>query len=367
MTTRSIADALANTAHEFPFLGKITAQDLLDIVRMELGHEDILDGFAPYGKHQARAFAPETILHIVSGNTPHAALQSLIRCLLLNTHNLVKIPRTGLREVEEFTQKLPAELQAKVEIATELTDAWITQAGAVIVFGSDETIHAIRSRVPASKPFFAHGHRVSFGIVYEDPTFASTVDAAQDASLFDQQGCLSPHIFYIREQKPGDAIRYAGQLAKEMEAFQEKHPRGALSAEEAAEIFHLRTSYRFRAANDVRVACWESVGNDAWTVIYEDDPWFVASCLNRVVYVKPLPDNLETFLTPVRQWLGAIGIWPCEPRFVENLATLGASRICAIGQMQSPPFTWHQENSQTLANLVHWVDFEPSSPIESKS
>ncbi|MEO6053251.1 MAG: acyl-CoA reductase [Chthoniobacterales bacterium] len=358
MNTRSIAEALAAAAADFLLLGKISTEDLLQVVQTELGHVEILDGFAPYGNHHARAFGPDVILHIVSGNTPHAALQSLIRGLLLKSRNLVKIPRAGLPEVEEFCSKLPEELRARVQIASELSEAWIQQANAVIVFGSDETIHAIRKKVPASIPFFAHGNRLSFGIVFDDPSFASVANAAKDASLYDQQGCLSPHIFYIKENKPGDARLYAANLAAQMETFQKQHPRGDLSVNEAAQIFHLRTSYRFRAVNDPRVALWESQNSDAWTVIYEDDSWFATSCLNRVVYVKPLPDDISASLTSVQHWLGAIGIWPCEVQFAEKLQHFGASRICAIGQMQNPAFTWHQESRQTLAPLVRWVDFE---------
>ncbi|MEO8204692.1 MAG: acyl-CoA reductase [Chthoniobacterales bacterium] len=358
MTTRTIAQAIAAAAVDFPLLGKITSDDLLQVVEKELGHVDILDTFAPYGNHQARAFGPEVILHIVSGNTPHAALQSIIRGLLLKSRNLVKIPRAGLPEVEAFQQKLPPELRDRIQITTELSDTWIQQANAVIFFGSDESIHAIRKKIPTSVPFFAHGTRLSFGIIYDDPAFASTPGAARDASLYDQQGCLSPHLFYIRESQPGDARRYAEKLAEEMARFQKECPRGPLSVNEAAQIFHLRTSYRFRAVNDPRVACWESPDSDAWTVLYEDDAWFATSCLNRVVYVKPLPDDLAASLVPVQHWLGAIGIWPCETPYAEKLQHFSASRICAIGQMQNPPFTWHQEGRQTLAPLVRWVDFE---------
>jgi len=357
--TREIAEHLAHAAEKFPFLGALTAEVLMDVVRVELGDGHILDRFSPCGSHFSRAVAPREILHIVSGNTPHAALQSLLRGLLLGSHNRVKIPSTGLPEVEAFRSALPASLAERVEISLSLPDAWLHSADAVIVFGNDETIAHFRTRVPPGRIFQAHGHRVSFGIIFDDPDLASIDAAARDASLYDQQGCLSPHLFYINERNGLSARTYAARLAGAMEAFNQHTPRGPLSVHEAAAIADLRASYQFRSSNDVRAQIWCSEGSTAWTVVYEEEGWFASSPLNRFIFVKPLPPNLDTVLEPVRHWIGAIGIWPATEMHAEVLFPLGASRICPIGKMQFPPFTWHAEGKANLASLIRWVDFEP--------
>jgi hypothetical protein len=356
-TTAARAAALAEAASRFPLLGEIRAADLLTTVALELGHPEILDGFRSYGRHFARALAPETILHIVSGNTPHAALQSLVRGLLLGSRNRVKLPSAGLPEAEEFVRVLPQALAARVEFATELPDAWLREARAVVVFGSDATISHFRELAPAGVPFQEHGHRVSLGIVFDDPGFASVEAAARDASLYDQQGCLSPHDFYVA----GDARAYAERLAAAMEAFNRHTPRGAISLGEAAAIANLRASVSFRAASGENVVLWQSADSTDWTVICEDKPTFTASPLNRVVFVKPLPADLPAALAPVRLWLGAIGIWPATETHASRVATLGASRICPLGRMQFPPTTWHAESLPNLASLVSWIDFESAA------
>jgi hypothetical protein len=354
------AHALARAIADFPILGNITAEDLLELVHLELGHVEILDGFQLYAGHLARAIPPATILHIVSGNTPHAALQSLTRGLLLGSHNRVKLPTGGLPEVEAFRDSLPDGLARLVECSTSLPDPWLREADAVIVFGSDETIAHFRSKTPASIPFQAHGHRVSLGIVFDDPDCASADAAAQDVSLYDQHGCLSPHCIFVRENEDGFARTYAARLAEAMERFNRHTPRRALSIGESAAIADLRASYAFRSANDVRVQLWQSEGSTDWTVIYEDDQWFATSPLNRVVFVKPLSDDLASSLVPVRSWLGAIGIWPAAVENAERVADLGASRICPLGRMQFPAATWHAEGLPNLGSLVRWVDFEPA-------
>ncbi len=145
-------------------LGSVTSDDLLALLRAELGHPGILDGFQPHGAHLTRAVAPPVILHVVSGNTPHAGLQSLLRGLLLGSHNLCKLPAGNLvPELATFRAVLPPELAASVELSETLPDAWLERADAAVVFGSDETVELLRRRSPPGRTFLAHGHRVSLG------------------------------------------------------------------------------------------------------------------------------------------------------------------------------------------------------------
>ncbi len=356
MNTVERARALAEAAKLFPLLGPVSAENLLEVVRLELGHPEILDGFRPYGAHFSRAIPVDPILHIVSGNTPHAALQSLLRGLLLGARNLVKIPSDGLPEVDDFLARLPAALRELAVVESRLPEDWLREAGAVIVFGSDETVAHFRKRVRSGVVFDAHPHRVSLCALFEAAPREVAAAVAEDVSRFNQKGCLSPHDIYVE----GDARDFAARLAEEMRRYEERDPRGPVTTREVAEIAGARANYRFRAASDPRVAIWESAGSSAWTVIFEDDPWFAASCLNRVVFVKPLPDDLNASLGPAQSWLAAVGIWPATPEWAEKVAVLRPSRICPVGRMQAPPFSWHQEGKQTLAPLAHWVDFEPN-------
>lgn len=357
MTTREIAKALANAAQKFPLLGEITERSLLDVVKWELGDEEILDhdGFREYAGQQAKAVGPEKILHIISGNTPHAGLQSLIRGLLLKAHNFCKIPSAGLPELAQFRDLLPDELQQRVEISTHLSTIWLRTARAVVVFGDDETVEHFRKQALPGQIFAGHGHKVSLGIVFEDPGFESVPHAARDASLFDQQGCLSPHVFYVSK----DAERYAAQLAGEMEAFNATMPRSEITASESAAIAAVRNDFAFRAANDGGVKIWKSAKGTDWTVIFDEDTRFIPSPLNRVIFVKPFPVNWALALIAVYNQIGAVSIWPSTPENANRVTGLGATRICRIGSMQTPHFTWHQDGMQTLAPFVRWIDYEP--------
>lgn len=359
MNTNQRATALADAAQPFTaVVGRTSGADLLAWVEAELGHVEALDCWVPHGAARTRALAPAMILHVVSGNTPHAALQSLVGGLLLGSHNLMKLPRGGIPEVGEFVARLPEELRTRVEMSEELHDDWIARADAVVVYGSDETVAALRRRVPSGRTFIAHGHKASLGIVWDDPELASCAGAARDTLLFGQQGCLSPQVFYVREAHPGFARSYAEHLATAMETGQATIPADrALTVEEKAGVANLRAAYRFRAAGDLRVGLWEGGATD-WTVIYEEDAWLAASPLSRVVFVKPLPDDLAAALGPAREYVGAVGLWPCTEAVAARFADLRPSRFCPIGRMQDPPWTWHNGGTARLASLVKWVDFE---------
>ena len=362
ISTAAIADRLAAAAAPFEaWLGEVQANDLLALVRAELGHEAILDGFQPHGPHghRSRAVGRTPILHVVSGNTPHAGLQSLLRGLLVGAHNLCKLPAGAPGPaLAAFRAGLPPPLAARVELSETLPAAWLDRAGAVVVFGSDETILTLHRRLRPDQAFIPHGHRVSLGVVLDDPGGASWAEAARAVSLFDQRGCLSPHLLFVR----GDARAYAAGLAGEMDRFNQHTPRGTLPAGESAAIRAWRDDWRFRAANAPDdYALWHSAGSTAWTVLYDGvDTAFTASSLNRVVHVKPLPADLRAALGPARPFLSTVGLWPAGRAETEWLASLdlGASRFCPLAAMQRPPLTWHQDGAPPLAALVRWIDLE---------
>jgi len=75
-------------------------------------------------------------------------------------------------------------------------------------------------------------------------------------------------------------------LAAELARREQTEPRGELPTESAAAIASRRAFYEVRAANSPDTQRWGSENSTAWTVIYEADPRFQLSCLNRFIYVK---------------------------------------------------------------------------------
>ena len=333
-------------------LGKTCADDLERWISAELGRPDALDRFAAHGPLLSKAYAPEQLLHIVSGNTPHAAVQSVLRGLLLGSNNTVKIPSVGLPALEEWIANLPKNLRTLVECHYELTEKHWHRASAVIAIGSDITMSEIKDKLQAQQTLIPHGHKISIGIVFDDFKTAARL-AAKDCSLFNQRGCLSPHAIYVQ----GDARQFAEMLAAEMEKFTKNTPPEPLSLSEAGAVNNLRETTRFIAANDDTTKLWESSSNLAWTVIFETSSELKPSCLNRCVYVKELPKIISTgALGPDSQYLSTIALHPFSPESAEKLTALPAHRICPLGKSQEPDLFWHHDGIAPLASLVRWKD-----------
>ena len=191
--------------------------------------------------------------------------------------------------------------------------------------------------------------------MFSDPHFASITGAVRDTCLFDQQGCLSPHVFYVQ---PEIAREYAVRLAAAMAAFEKEQPRGELCASDESEIIAMRNEFSFRAANNPEIGLWQSEGGTAWTVLLDNSSQFTPSCLNRAIIVKPLPEQLGPAILRVRGQLSTAGIFPVTLENAERVASLGVTRVCPIGSMQFPPLTWHHDGRPGLMSLVRWIDFE---------
>jgi len=352
---------------------------LVALLEGELGDPTVLDAFRPRpgapGSH--RAVGPALTTHVFSGNVPGLPAVSLIHGLLVKSANLGKpaseepvFPALFARSIAAVDARLAASVAilpwAGGDAAVER--AAFEASEAVIAYGSDAAIESIRARVPPGARFIGHGHRVSVAVVGREALDPATLgrvaeQVAYDVSLFDQQGCVSPHVVYVERGGRITPQTFAEGLAEAMAAFERVMPRGRLSIEEASAIQQARTEAELRELREEPVRLFVSPGGTAWTVIYEDDPSFVPSCLNRVVRVKALADagELPSVLRPVSRSLQTVGAAMSQERrhrLAEALAPLGVCRICPVGEMPHPSLAWHHDGGFNLLPLLTWTAIE---------
>ena len=364
------------------FFNQLTHDRLQGLLTQELAHRQRLDGFVAAEPEQqtgrrAMALGPKLLVHVTAGNLPNPALMSIVLGLLVRSAQFVKcasgsalLPRLLAHSLYEVEPKLGACL----EIAEwrrgrpDLEKALYAEADCVTATGDDETIATIRGQVPSRVRFVAYGHRVSFGYVTRDVLTALLArqvasKAAEDVAAWNQLGCLSPHLFYVEQGGNVSPDDFAALLAAELARGEAAQPRGPLPTESAAAIASRRLFYEVRAAASPETRLWQSEGSTSWTVVYEADPAFQASCLNRFVYVKPV-DNLEQALhaaEAVREKISTVALAASDSRAEELagvLARWGATRICPIGRMQTPSLLWRHDGRPSLGDLVTWVDWE---------
>lgn len=309
-----------------------------------------------------------TVTLILAGNTPLLAWSPLCACLLAGVGTVrVKLSRDETVWTRLFVESLreaDAELAARMEIydfpgEDERTYALLQDTDAVIAYGSDMAIEALKAKTPSNTLFIGYGHAVSIGLVGLNHlhTLNYADDCARDVLMFNQQGCLSPHILYSAF---GKSI-HTSSLGSHTLPHKLR-----LATEDLAvpSVANANTAATVREARDVALFAGQTVRGDEalrWTVLTSQEPIPhpepVGHC---VVYISPVesPEQLRELLQPVWGILSCVGIagklryW--EPEWETVLREAGASRICLVGEMQMPPLDWQNGNRDLLADLF-WL------------
>jgi hypothetical protein len=365
------------------FFSQCTRENFHALLVQEFDDEKRLNAMTatPVEQKQNRAAiinAPEFQAHIAAGNIPNPTLTSIVFGLLTRSAQFVKcasgatfLPRLFAHSIYDADAKLGACL----EIAgwrggnVDLENVLFAEADCVTATGSDETLAAIRARLPIGTRFLGYGQRVSFGYVTREVLFGLrtkkvVVAAADDVVAWNQLGCLSPHVIYVQLGGEVSPEHFAQLLAEELEKRETSEPRGELAAEHAAVIASRREIYEVRAAHSPETTQhWCSKDSTAWTVVYEAAARFQISCLNRFIYVKAVVDLTAALqgADDIRGKVSTVGIAVPEDRAQEiatQLARWGATRICPLGQMQNPSLMWRHDGRPALGDLVTWTDLE---------
>ncbi len=346
------------------------ANSLDKLLVSELGDKRVLDRAVPdpriAGKQNA-AFGFNSAFHIFSGNVPGVAVTSLIRSLLVKSATLGKtasgepvLPVIFARTLHDVAPDIARCLAITYWPGDRemLLAAAIRQADVVVVYGGADAVANVSRRIAPEQRLVVHGPRISFGIVGEAVDTQVTRDVAHAVSAYEQQGCVSPHVVYVigGEER---ARSFARAVAAEMARIAETMPRGVLSAEEAVAVRNARTAAEFGGHAEL-------FGEESadYSVIYESDPGFRVSCLNRVLFVKAVADEREVLrLLPNPGLLQSAAIAGFAEKQKAELARAlglcGVSRITSFDRLPWPPMHWHHDGAAPLRELLWWQDIEP--------
>jgi hypothetical protein len=353
------------------------APALRAVLDSELGGVDRLDTFVDSGAVRVRAFGPPLVGHILAGNVPGVGVTSLIRALLVKSASVAK---TSAREpvLAPIFARAVAAVDAGIgrclavtywpggEPASHVEAETIAAADAIVVYGGEQVVAAVRAAAPASKRIIEHGPKLSFGVVgsavlRDAATARSTARAvAAAAADFDQHGCVSPHFVFVQDGSIS-AEKFAGLVAQELTSLNESLPRGTISAGEAARIRDAATRAEFRAIGGEKTRVHHAASA---LIIYDALPALEASCLNRTLYIKriaALADVVER-VAPYRDVLQSVafaGIPEQDAaRLAADLAAAGVTRITDFERLAWPPAPWHHDGRGPLVELIRFVDDE---------
>lgn len=363
------------------YLKTFRRAELTKFIAEDFANSSVLDGFQPMPKGGfARALGPDLLVHIWAGNVPGLPLWSLISGLLVKAGTIGKVP-----SAEPLFAGWFAELLAEIDpqLADCLAIVWwkggdearetalLNRADVVLAYGGNDSLAAIRARTPVTTRCLTYGHKVSFGLVSRaalDTAKAWTVAhrAAHDVIRYDQQGCYSPHVFFVERGGRVTPREFSRLLANELAGFERKFPRRALTIEEAGGVAAWRHGEETKAwSEDGRDIMGDAAG--AWSAVYTEEPEDLSpSGLNRTIKIVAVDDLADTAprIAPFKAWLQTVGIASSPEelyRLADMLGAVGVTRVCALGQMTAPEAGWHHDGRFNLLDLVTMTEIEQSA------
>ena len=363
------------------YLRTFRKPELLRFVHEDFANPGILDGLQPAVKGGlVQAHGADILTHIWAGNVPALSLWSFVCGLLVKAGNVGKLASAEPLFAGWFAE-LIAQVEPKLKDAfavvwwpseeTEVGDTLFAQSNVVLAYGGNETLAAIGKRIPITTRYLPYGHKLSFAMVgaetlTQDKAWSLAHAAATDIMRYDQHGCYSPQVMYVERGGLVSPRELARMIAHELENFERKHPRRALTLAQSREVASWRSREEMSSLTDDSRELVESpLGT--WTVSYSEDALeFSPSGLNRTVRIQGIErlDDVAECVRPYRRLLQTVGLASSPERVSELAAQLGAAgvtRICAIGAMTEPEAGWHHDGRFNLLDLVTLSEVEDST------
>lgn len=361
------------------------------LLHAEFPDPTVLDGFRPSRLGgEVRAQGYPLSFHLGAGTVPGVATTSMIRSLLVKSAVLLKPGREDVPLSVLFARALEeADPQVGGAVAVaywprsqgELTEVSLEEADATVVYGGDETVAWVRARIPVTRRLVAYRHRMGVGVVGREAlkggldsdlsrrtggrraSGAETArHAARAVAIFDQKGCVSPHLFFVEEGGETEAEEWAEELSRALRGVEEELPSGPLAPGAGAVLQQVRGEAELEESQG-RGRVFHGGAAAPWTVLFQPEGQPEPSCLHRTVKVIPVEDAVDilTKLTPWRshlQTVGIAGLGEQRTEILEGLARLGVSRVVEMARVPWPPPWWHHDGSGPLQALVRWTDVE---------
>lgn len=360
------------------------ADSLWRTLRRELGDPAVLDGFVHNADlaGRGRAIGPGITLTVFTGNVPGLPALSIVRALLVKSAVLAKVASGEPTFAAAFTRTL-AEEDARLSDALAITywdrndratlDLALAHSDAVIAYGGEAAVRAVRQAIPDARRFVEHGHKISVGLVSRayrqqlgDAELARRI--AVDVSTFNQHACIAPQS-YLVEADGGEAEALLSEVAQALGSYARECPLGELPQQDAAELQLRRAAHAWAAAAEGDGADFRSAPGLDWTVSLGRTLASDAGGGNRFLRIVPvaaLPEALEQ-IRPYGEHLQNVALGALGDELeasAERLARLGASRICEPGRMAEPSLMWRHDGRMCVADLVRWCDVEMHAQLD---
>lgn len=343
------------------------------------GNLKYADSFYPFNdseKHYLKANPRGLVCHWMAGNVQILGMFALVQSILTKNVNLIKVASkdggvfASLMSAFEGLQYTTSEgytingddLIKTVGVVYFSRDASnlgmkMSKAAKVrIAWGGKEAVESVAgypSSIDCETVIF--GPKLSYAVIAKEE-LSSEQEAKKlarrvsvDVSIFDQEGCASPHNLYIEKGGEISPERFCQILSESFPKTELQIPKPLVSPEQISAIHSIRGVYDFKGK------VW---GSDtmSWSILLSEDN----DCeLCKPVYSRALMvhevNNIIEALDNIENYIQTIGIAaPLEKAidFATKATEKGVSRCPQIGRMLNFEMPW--DGVFLIDRLVRW-------------
>lgn len=334
---------------------------------------EALDGFTGHGP-RLRARGYPLTFHVGAGTVPGVTAVSMIRALLVKSAAWAK-PGLGdvalsvalARGIAEVDPELAAAVAVTYWPGDDTPPAALAKADLVVAYGGVATVSKLRAGLPITTPLVAYHHRLSIGAVAREALSEAESGRVAEAvalatAVFDQRGCVSPHLIFAEVGGEVDPRAWGVQLADACARVGRALPAGRWTVGEASAVQQLRGAIEMKASVDPSVSL-ETGENLSWTVVVDADASAGSPCAGRTVRIRPVDDlarvpSIVAGLAPVLQTAGFAGTADRAEELAEALSTVGVTRVCPFEGQPFPPPWWKHDGKSPFTPLVRWTELD---------
>lgn len=346
--------------------------------------DNILDRYNYDG--YIRAYPYGVVFHVGAGNVFIGILDSLVMGIITKNVNIVKVSSKGSNFMNIFLEALNEVDKDKI-ISNSIAvlkwkggESWIEEnilkmSDLVMVWGGYDVSEYYKKNTSFNVEVKIFGPKTSFGILFEDYLKKNGYEniarkIVKDVSMWDQAACSNMHDLYIVCNKNTDKVvlKLMKELKKAFDEFIKKTPPGEIEPDEMVEMLKARELARV----DVSLSKAKLIfDKNNYTIIYEKNPSYKLSPLNRTLYIKVVKDlnEIRKNILPYKDYLQTVGIGGDfkQKKLIMNLFfDTGALRFCDIGKMTEGVDGSPHDGRFVLSNLVRWVGLEGKATSEDK-
>ncbi len=318
------------------------------------------------------------ILHIGAGNTLGLSAFSVIEGLLTGNINILKLPEneSGLSskllmrliQIEPLLKPYVYVLDISSK-NSEVISKLVEVANAVVVWGSDEAIRAVRQLAPPALPIIEWGHRLSFAYFTELENDEEALQGlARDICLSDQLYCSSPQCVFYETDNTKKFDIFANRLAECIKAVAEIYPTAARPINIQAQITWAQELVKMEEILEEKRLITDA--KKQFSVMVDYNTELKASPLFRNIWAMPIKrEKLFELLRAHKGYLQTVGL-SCDNKDFNELSnifyTAGINRITTCGKMSVNYAGEPRDGIYALGRYVRKISINCSCPEENK-